>query len=222
MSAACFLAGSTFAADETKPEVELAEAHGLKNWSDVEVIDFTFSVDGKKPVNRQWSWVVQDNTVTRTINGESFTIDLEAIETKEGKAVHKQFINDSFWFLFPFSIVWSNPEVTDEGAVEIEIDGEKVAANKLTAVWPSDEGYTPGDAYDLFVDEDHTVLGWIFRRGNAPEGKFFAWKDEMQAGPIRFTGGYYPEGSEKPMISMVDVRIKLAGNDEWMLPVPRP
>jgi hypothetical protein len=39
---------------------------------------------------------------------------------------------------------------------------------KLTIVYGNEGGYTPGDAYDLYLDEDNMVREWTFRRGNKP------------------------------------------------------
>ncbi|MGJ8634755.1 MAG: hypothetical protein ACSHX7_12630 [Luteolibacter sp.] len=206
---------------ETAPEAALAKAHGLDEWSEVEVIEFIFVVNRKPPVSRSWSWNTKGQKVTRTVDGKAATIDLTSITSKKDKKVHQEFINDTFWFLFPFNIVWSNPTVSDTGAIEIEIDGEKVITTKLTALWPDGEGYTPGDAYDLFLTEDNKILAWTFRRENQEEGKFFIWKDYMQAGPIRYAANYFLEGTDKPMISIKNVRLRMTDNEEWMLPTPR-
>lgn len=85
-------------------ELRLAKAHGLEDWEKVETLEFTFRVNRKPPVSRQWQWDVKDETVTRTINGNSQTIQLDALDGKADAQVHKQFINDTFWLLFPFSI----------------------------------------------------------------------------------------------------------------------
>lgn len=222
IAALCLLGFPVVATADEKPEITLANAHGLKHWDNVDVIEFTFFVDREPAVERSWRWDVKDQKVTLTVAGESSVLNLESIESEEAKKVHQQFINDSFWLLFPFNVVWSNPKVTDGGTTEQGLDGKMVQVRKLTALWPADEGYTPGDAYDLFIGEDQKILCWIFRKGNSPQGKLFIWENEMQAGPIRFTEHYLPAGADKPMISMRDVQVKMVGNDEWMLPVPRP
>lgn len=197
------------------PEQILAKAHGLNEWNQVETLEFTFHVNKKPPVNRHWQWNVKEESVTRTIGEKSQTVQLNALNGKDDTQVHKQFINDTFWLLFPFSIVWSSPSVTEHGAAEVEIDGESVTTQKLTATWPAGEGYTPGDAYDLFLTEDNTILGWTFRKANAPKGKFFAWKEPVDLGPIRIYKSYSPAGSATPLIEMRDLRIKLSGDDNW-------
>lgn len=198
------------------PEQQLAEAHGLNDWDQVEALQFTFFVAKDPPVARSWLWNVPEKTVTRTVDGKSHSIQLDALSGDRDTQVHKQFINDSFWLLFPFSIVWSAPTVTDHGQTEVEIDGQIKQAQKLTALWPSNEGYTPGDAYDLFLDDDQTILAWTFRRSNAAEGKMFIWKNPTALGPIQVYRDYHPDGSATPFIEMRNLKIRLENEDSWL------
>ncbi|MEM1223550.1 MAG: hypothetical protein AAGH40_12410 [Verrucomicrobiota bacterium] len=195
------------------PELILANAHGLSDWNKVETLQFTFYVARKPPVSRTWLWNLSENSVTRTAGGESRTIQLQDIETgnEADTDVHKQFINDTFWLLFPFSIAWSSPQVTDHGEVTIELNGETTKLRKLTALWPSDEGYTPGDAYDIFIDEEQKIHAWNFRKANRKKkGRFFEWKDPKDLGPIRIYESYHRQGETTPMIQMKDLKITLA------------
>lgn len=158
---------------------------------------------------------MKEEKVTCAIDGKSQAIQLSALEGKGDKQVHKQFINDTFWLLFPFSIAWSSPKVTKHGSEEIDINGKTVGSQKLTATWPTDEGYTPGDAYDLFLAEDNTILAWTLRKANAPQGKFFIWKNPKALGPIQVYQSYYPGDSKTPLIEMRDLKVKLSENGSW-------
>lgn len=191
------------------PESQLADAHGLAAWESVESIEFTFYVDKEPPVNRAWRWDLNEKTATRTIDGASHTLQLDTLDGEKDAEIHQQFINDTFWLLFPFSIVWSSPEVTEHGSVEIIIEDSTVETQQLTVTWPSDEGYTPGDAYDLYLADDNTILGWTFRRANAPEGKFFRWSAPTQLGPLTVYPSYYLGDSTTPFIEMRDLDITL-------------
>ncbi|MEM0965674.1 MAG: hypothetical protein AAGJ81_05955 [Verrucomicrobiota bacterium] len=197
------------------PATELAEAHGINDWQNVDELQFTFSVAKEPPVSRSWSWNVPEGRVSRTIEGNTAVIELDNISSEADQKIHQQFINDSFWLLFPFSVVWSEPEVTDHGLVSTTIDGSEIELNQVTALWPSDEGYTPGDAYDLFVDEDGTIRGWTFRKGNSEKGRFFVWRDPANLGPIQVYQSYSVGESSDPFIEMKDLQIKLTGEDDW-------
>ena len=39
----------------------------------------------------------------------------------------------------------------------------------ITLTYPDQGGYTPGDAYDIFYNDDFMIEEWVFRRGNAQE-----------------------------------------------------
>ncbi|HAV14477.1 MAG TPA: hypothetical protein DCX06_13450 [Opitutae bacterium] len=192
----------------------IAEAHGLSSWESVESLEFTFYVNREPAVNRHWKWDVTQGVVTRTVDGNSATIELAAIGSEADEGVHRQFINDTFWLLFPFSVVWSGPAVSDHGTIALEIDGEQHDLQKVTALWASDVGYTPGDAYDLYLDKNLEIKGWTFRKANADEGKFFSWKQPVSLGPIKVYESYYLKNADEPFIEMRDLAIQFATSDK--------
>ena len=170
---------------------QVATTYGIDNWDQLDSISFTFNVQtpgGEARDPRGWTWNIADRSVVREVNGERVEISLDAdpeSQDEQWKQVHKQFINDSYWFLFPFQLVWSDPQVTAEAGQEIKLPiGDGTAAKKLICQWPSEGGYTPGDAYDLYLGEDGLVEQWVFRRGGKPEGGAHTWEDHQQLGPI--------------------------------------
>jgi hypothetical protein len=40
---------------------------------------------------------------------------------------------------------------------------------KLTIVYGTKGGYTPGDAYDFYFEDDMVIKEWAFRKGNQEE-----------------------------------------------------
>jgi hypothetical protein len=77
----------------------------------------------------------------------------------------KRFINDSFWLLSPFKLVWDKGvTISEEKNVIAPISGDTL--NKLTIHYSGDGGYTPGDAYDFYVSDDHLIKEWGYRGGN--------------------------------------------------------
>jgi hypothetical protein len=67
--------------------------------------------------------------------------------------IDRAFINDKFRALIPFQLVWDDVEYTTETLVAAPISQKLM--NKLTITYPDKGGYTPGDAYDIFFDEDY-------------------------------------------------------------------
>lgn len=194
----------TWAAEAADPGAALAERYGLSGWGQIEEIAFTFNVKlpNGRMVSRHWVWRPIEKTfalmLSRTTlpdgaetiaNGEGVFYHEAMAEDRAGTA-HDEFINDTYWLLFPFQLVWSNPTVTEELVPDYPIalpDGQHVptfAIRKLICQWPDDGGYTPGDAYDLYLGSDGLIEQWVFRRGGKDEGNAHTWEDHRQLGPI--------------------------------------
>jgi len=200
----------------------VAEAYGIDGWEKIQRLDFTFNVDlpGRdKTVTRQWSWFPKDNTIKHHLNGQSIGISNDRAKVArlaEGfQQSHKQFINDSYWLLFPFQPIWSNPTVTDEGTAPRPIgDG---SARKITVQYPDEGGYTPGDAYDLYLNEHGRIQQWVFRRGSKENGKAMTWEKHRQLGPIVVSLEHW--GADRKFhLWFSDVRAELVGEDEPVTP----
>jgi hypothetical protein len=54
--------------------------------------------------------------------------------------------------------------------------------------YPTEGGYTPGDAYDLRLDSTGRIESWVFRKGNSPEPTREAlWSEPVPVGPLRLS-----------------------------------
>ncbi|MEM8736884.1 MAG: hypothetical protein AAGG38_00160 [Planctomycetota bacterium] len=182
------------------PAAELAERYGLSGWGQVDSLTFTFNVvlPGRDAtITRAWTWDVVGQSVTRQLGEETHRVNLKLFQPVAGLSsnlkdyeVHEQFINDTYWLLFPFQLVWSNPTVTEQRVSDYPIvlpDEHHVPAEgirKLVCQWPAAGGYTPGDAYDLYLGPDGFIKQWVFRRGGKAEGSAHTWEDHQQLGPI--------------------------------------
>ena len=160
---------------ETKqPEKEIsiaekiANAHGFENWKQVSEIQFTFNVDeDSSHFERSWIWKPKANEVIAlskkdTINYNRSVIDSTLTKTDSG------FINDKYWLLVPFQLVWDESITISEGIKE-EAPISKTQLNRITITYPNEGGYTPGDAYDIYYDDDFLIKQWIFRKANQKE-----------------------------------------------------
>ena len=208
----------------------IADANGLEGWHKIERLDFTFNVDAPnrdKPLARQWSWWPKQGKMKLHGDGDEVQVPLapgsmnlldNARYTQRATRAHKQFINDTYWLLFPFQIVWSNPTVTDQGKAPLTMGGD--VARKVTVQYPNEGGYTPGDAYDLFIDPDtHLIEAWEFRRGGKANGKRMTWEKHRRLGPIVVSLEHW--GSDKQFhLWFSDVRATLTGRDAPVPPQP--
>ncbi len=158
----------------TEVQKELSEAekiaykNGFENWKEVSQIDFTFNVDrgGKTVANRSWSWKPKTNDVTMTAGDQVVSYNRASLDSISRQA-DQGFINDKFWLLAPYQLVWdegTNITVQDTATAPLSQKRTK----KLTIVYGSEGGYTPGDAYDFYYNEDYIVEEWVFRKSNAP------------------------------------------------------
>ena len=156
---------------------KIAEANGLENWSEVSEIQFTFNVEkGENHSERTWVWRPIEDKVTMLTQNDTTTYFRHAIDSIS-KSADRAFINDKFWLLAAFNLVWDdNTSFTEEVAVESPV--HKIKMNKLTVLYGSEGGYTPGDAYDFYYDENYILQEWSYRRANADASSLSTtWED---------------------------------------------
>jgi len=146
---------------------KIAYKNGYEKWNDVTEIQFTFNFDrGENHFERSWIWWPKKDQVQMLPWGEQAGVTyLRSAMDSLIKQADARFINDSYWFLAPFNLVW------DEGTSFSETKNvtapiSKEAMNQLTVTYGSEGGYTPGDAYDLFYNDDFVLKEWAFRAGN--------------------------------------------------------
>tara|TARA_R110002020_G_scaffold41067_18_gene121145 strand:- start:180 stop:881 length:702 start_codon:yes stop_codon:yes gene_type:complete len=156
---------------------KIANANGYENWKNVSEIAFTFNVDrGENHFDRSWIWNPKTGAVSmfsaaNTINYNRSQMDSLTLKTDAA------FINDKYWLLAPFQMVW------DEGITFSEKENavapiSKDTLNQLTIVYGNEGGYTPGDAYDFFYDKNYKIKEWNYRQGNTPKPSMSTtWED---------------------------------------------
>ena len=141
-------------------------------------IRFTFRVErsGAEQVVRHWTWQPTENLVTRTTAGDDGGVSIVSYArnvppqdwSPDAREADRQFINDTFWLLPALHLVWAGPDITveDRGSAIFPI-GEKTARLVFVTYPDSGGGYTPGDAYALFLDDRDRIIGWHFNRSGS-------------------------------------------------------
>ncbi|MBU2950292.1 hypothetical protein KO493_06255 [Tamlana agarivorans] len=158
---------------------KIAVAHGFEHWDKVSEIKFTFNVDkDSMHFDRVWAWEPKSDQVTLYKRNDSIKylrsqIDSTLIQTDRG------FINDKFWLLFPFQLVWES-ELTFSEVTQTEAPISKTLLNKITVTYPEQGGYTPGDAYDVFYSDDYIIKEWIYRKANRVEPSMINTFENLQ------------------------------------------
>ncbi|EDP71553.1 hypothetical protein FBALC1_03677 [Flavobacteriales bacterium ALC-1] len=148
---------------------KIANAHGFENWNNVEEVKFTFKVDRDtiKGKGRSWIWKPKEDIVilenhTGSIEYTRSKMDSTHIGTDRG------FINDKYWLLVPFQLVWdSSATVSESKKAEAPISKQQL--DMITILYSNEGGYTPGDAYDIYYDDNYLIKEWVFRKGNSKE-----------------------------------------------------
>ena len=155
----------------------IADASGVQNWKNVSEIKFTFNSDRNgNHLERAWTWNPKSNDVQLiflkdTINYNRSNLDSIAL------GADAAFINDKYWMLAPFQLVWDKGmEFFNEEKAIAPISNKTMA--RLTIVYPNEGGYTPGDAYDFFYDTNYVIREWNYRRANADKpSATTTWED---------------------------------------------
>ena len=201
----------------------IGDAYGVENFDQVEELRYTFNVQlGEKQISRSWNWqpandrVVFNGTAAQggPLTYERGKLQIEPMARR--KKVDAWFINDLYWLVFPFQLVW-DPNVKVEGVSgrhKMPIgDGD---AEKIMVTYPATGGYTPGDIYELFVDDEYRILQWIYRKGGAPEAtRISTWEDHRRFGMITISlNRRGPDESFR--VWFTDVAVKLAGKQGWI------
>lgn len=171
--------------DITIPE-RIAQAHGFEHWSGVKKITFTFNVDrDSMHFERSWAWEPRTNRVTAISGADTLTYnraDMDSIALKTNSG----FINDRYWLMAPFNLMWDADNYTFEhtGTATAPISGETM--QKLTIVYANEGGYTPGDAYDLYFKDDYIIREWAYRKSNQEEPNLVStWEDYVNLEGLR-------------------------------------
>ncbi|TRZ41428.1 hypothetical protein [Robertkochia solimangrovi] len=148
----------------TVPE-KIANANGITDWSKVKELHFTFNVErGSTHFERSWIWDPTTDDVTMMMGDEKISynrneVDSTLVQTDQG------FINDSYWLLAPYKLVWDEgmdyePVVREPAPISND------SLNRLTITYVGDGGYTPGDGYDFYYDDNYIIREWVYRENN--------------------------------------------------------
>jgi hypothetical protein len=199
----------------------IGNAYGIHYFSQVEQIQYTFNVKiGEKQVRRFWIWEPKLDRVT--FKGMDYqkavTYNRHEIDTSSSSELRKVdawFINDNYWLLFPFHIAWDTDiKIEDTGRETLPLGGGK--ARSVVITFPAAGGYTPGDVYQIFLDDNDRLIQWIYRRGGSEKpSRVTTWENYRQAGPLVLSLNHQAE-DDSFRIWFTGVGVKLAGVDNWM------
>ena len=166
---------------------------GCDQLSTLSELRFTFNVEvsGEHKTERRWEYHPRSSKVVRTVDGESMTFTFGSPKGEAETEADAQFVNDSFWLLPSCHMAWAKDIVISpvgEGTIPVAPVGEAPGrARMVTVTYPEDGGgYTPGDAYDLYLGANGEIVAWSYRRKAAAEPTLSTtFDDYVSAGPLR-------------------------------------
>jgi hypothetical protein len=206
----------------------MAKTYGLDGFGQIEGIRYTFTAELPNiKLSRSWEWNPKTDTVSyqgKDKSGKPVTATYQRSQLgSQSDAVKKQidpaFINDQYWLLLPFHVIWDgSATVTDQGMQKLPIGNG--AADRLVMKYPSQGGgYAPGDTWELYVGADKRVEQMIYHRGGTgkPGLVIATWDGHKKAGPLLVSTDHRGTADGKPLrISLSDVSVKVKGSDDWI------
>ncbi|MFX0557348.1 hypothetical protein ACOCEA_11160 [Maribacter sp. CXY002] len=171
---------------EEKPKLEkektilekIATANGYENWKEVSSLKFTFNVDrDSSHFERTWLWKPKSNDVVFMTHEDTVSYNRKTVDSTLAKT-DANFVNDKYWFLAPYQLIWDNKSFTYEHDSISNAPMTDAKMQKLTIVYNNEGGYTPGDAYDFYFEDDYIIKEWVFRKSNQEEPNIItSWED---------------------------------------------
>ena len=217
------LAASSWA---QKPPIaeQIAKAYGLDSFGQIDAIRYTFNLPIFK-ISRTWTWEPKADRVTyegkdkagNPVKATYVRSQLSSQPDNVKKEIDPGFINDQYWLVFPFHLVWDGAPVEDKGMQKLKLG--KGSARQVVVKYSSDGGYTPGDTWALYVGPDNQVKEMEFHHGGtAKPGVVIAtWAGYKKAGPLLVSTDHSGTADGKPFtLTFTNVAVKLAGSDTWI------
>jgi hypothetical protein len=207
---------------------QIAKTYGVDSWGQIEAIRYTWNAQFPGVnISRSWTWEPKTGQVSfegKTKNGKPLKVTYNSNQLGSQPAVVKDevepgFINDQYWTLFPFHVVWDgSATVTDDGMKKLPQGSG--SAKRVVVKYPAEAGgFTPGDTWELFVGKDNRVEQFAYHRGGAtkPSLVIATWAGYKKAGPILFSTDHRGTADGKPLhIFLSDVAVKVTGSDTWV------
>ncbi|RKS43412.1 hypothetical protein BC962_2968 [Gillisia mitskevichiae] len=153
---------SEIKSEELPITAQIANANGMEKFNELDELNFTFNVKVNDTLrsNRAWKWFPKTKKVELTEKGETISYTQGDSLTENALAADQKFINDSYWLLFPYQLMWSDFESTynEKGISPISNEEMKM----LTVSYKGKGGYSPDDSYHIFFGEDNMIKEWTY------------------------------------------------------------
>ncbi|TRO65587.1 hypothetical protein [Christiangramia sabulilitoris] len=156
---------------------KIALANGLEEFDSINKIEFTFNVSVNDTLRseRKWTWDTRTDRITLIEKDSTMSyIRQDSIE-EANQYIDQRFINDSYWLLFPFQLEWSDANFSEVKTATAPIS--KKDMQMLTVNYRSEGGYTPGDSYDIYFDDEFMIREWVYHSADGNNQMATTWED---------------------------------------------
>ncbi|SKB66674.1 hypothetical protein SAMN05660776_2391 [Salegentibacter holothuriorum] len=193
-------------AEKSIPE-QIAVAHGLNNFDAVEEIQFTFNVKVQDSIrtSRAWTWKPKTDEIRLTEGDISQTYTKKDSISEDDKEIDQKFINDSYWLLFPYQMVWSDADISEEKTGVSPISKEEM--NYLEVSYKGEGGYTPGDTYVVYYKDDLLLEEWIYKSADGKREMPTTWENFEDFQGLKIAKSHKsPDGSFELFFTDIEVK----------------
>ena len=214
---------------QTLPPIaeQIAKTYGLDSFGQIEAIRYTFNLDlGALKLSRAWVWEPKADRISyegKDKAGQPVKATYVRSQLSSQPAVVKDevdpaFVNDQYWLVFPFHVIWDGANVEDTGMQKLPLG--KGSARRVVVKYSSEGGaYSPGDTWELYVGSDNRVEEMVYRRGGPTKPRLViaTWAGYKKAGPLLISSDHRGTADGKPVrVFFSNVSVKLTGSDTWM------
>ena len=217
---------------QTRPPVveQLAKTYGLDSYGQIDAVRYTFNLDLpalKVTLSRTWTWEPKTGQVTyetKDKEGKPVKVTYNRNQLSSAPAnvkddVEPAFVNDNYWFIFPFHAYWdTSANVTEKDKQSLPVG--KGTAKLVSVKYPAEAGgYTPGDTWNLYVGSEGRIVAFVYQRGGdkKPSNVTTTWAGYKKAGPLLVSTDHRGTADGKPArIFFTNVAVKVAGSDKWV------
>src|SRR5215213_1041664 len=205
---------------------QVAKTYGLDSFGQIEAIRYTWNAQFPAVnLSRSWVWEPKTDQVSyegkdndgKTVKATYLRSQLNS-QPANVKDIDAAFVNDNYWLLFPFHAYWDkSATVTNQGMKQLPLGNG--SAELVVVKYPSDGGYTPGDAWDLYVGKDNRVEQFVYHRGGPrkPSTVTATWEGYKKAGPLLISTDHQGTADRNPVrIFISDVAVRVTGSENWL------
>lgn len=225
LAIATLLLAATSHAQKAPVAEQVAKAYGLDSWGQIDAIRYTFNIPAFK-LTRTWTWEPKTGKVTyegkdksgNPVNVTYMRSQLDSQPDNVKKEIDPGFINDQYWLVLPFHMVWDTGATVEDKGMQ-KVPGGKGSARLVVIKYPSNVGYTPSDIWELYVGSDNRVQYMVFHHGGTvkPSLVQVKWEAYKKAGPLLISTDHHGTADGHPVqIFFTNIAVKLAGSDNWM------